>query len=72
MASGEAENATITKGGEDFEAFRAALEAVCISLAKQMATDGEGATKYVEVRVKNAKMPVSPISICRLRPEWQT
>lgn len=55
MASGEAENATITKGGEDFEAFRAALEAVCISLAKQMATDGEGATKFVTVTVKGAK-----------------
>lgn len=55
MASGEAGNATITKGGEDFEAFRVALEAVCISLAKQMATDGEGATKFVTVTVKGAK-----------------
>lgn len=55
MASGVAGNATITKGGEDFDAFRAALEAVCISLAKQMATDGEGATKFVTVTVKGAK-----------------
>lgn len=55
LASGEAGNATITQGGEDFEAFRAALEAVAISLAKQMAMDGEGATKFVTVTVKGAK-----------------
>ena len=36
-------------------AFRAALEAVCISLAKQMATDGEGATKFVTVTVRGAR-----------------
>ena len=35
--------------------FRAALEAVCISLAKQMAADGEGATKFVTVTVRGAK-----------------
>lgn len=55
LASGKAENAPITKGGEAFDAFREALEAVCISLAKQMATDGEGATKFVTVTVKGAK-----------------
>lgn len=55
LASGLAGNAMITKGGDDFEAFRAALETVCISLARQMATDGEGATKFVTVTVKGAK-----------------
>ncbi len=55
LASGAAGNAPITAAGEDFDAFRAALEAVCISLAKQMATDGEGATKFVTVTVKGAK-----------------
>jgi glutamate N-acetyltransferase / amino-acid N-acetyltransferase len=55
MASGKAGNAEITRGGEAFEAFRAALEAVCISLAKQMATDGEGATKFVTVTVRGAR-----------------
>ena len=55
LASGEAGNAPITHGGEDFELFRAALEAVCISLVKQMARDGEGATKFVTVTVRGAK-----------------
>ena len=55
MASGEAGNETITRSGEDFRAFTDALCAVCISLARQMATDGEGATKFVTVTVRGAK-----------------
>lgn len=55
LASGKAGNKAITKGGKDFDAFREALEAVCISLARQMATDGEGATKFVTVTVKGAR-----------------
>ena len=55
LASGAAGNAAITKGGKDFDAFREALEAVCVSLARQMATDGEGATKFVTVTVRGAK-----------------
>lgn len=37
--------------------FEAALEAVCVSLAKQVARDGEGATKLVEVRVTGTDNP---------------
>jgi glutamate N-acetyltransferase/amino-acid N-acetyltransferase len=37
--------------------FEAALEAVCVSLAKQIARDGEGATKLVEVRVTGTENP---------------
>ena len=37
--------------------LEAALEAVCISLAKQVARDGEGATKLVEVRVTGTGDP---------------
>lgn len=55
LASGKAGNGTITRGGKDFELFRGALEAVCISLARQMAKDGEGATKFVTVTVKGAR-----------------
>ncbi|MBR7180069.1 MAG: bifunctional glutamate N-acetyltransferase/amino-acid acetyltransferase ArgJ, partial [Kiritimatiellae bacterium] len=54
LASGAAGNAEIVGRGEDYEAFLAALEAVCVSLARQMAADGEGATKFVTVRVKGA------------------
>ena len=55
LASGKAGNSTITRGGEGFDLFRSALEAVCISLARQMAKDGEGATKFVTVTVRGAR-----------------
>ncbi len=55
MSSGKAGNKAISAPGEDFRAFVEALTAVCVSLAKQMATDGEGATKFVTVTVKGAK-----------------
>ena len=55
LASGKAGNAPVTRGGADFDAFRAALEAVCVSLARQMAADGEGATKFVTVTVRGAR-----------------
>lgn len=37
--------------------LEAALEAVCVSLAKQIARDGEGATKLVEIRVSGTSDP---------------
>ncbi len=55
LASGKAGNKVIDKPGKDFDAFLEALECVCVSLAKQMATDGEGATKFVTVTVRGAK-----------------
>ena len=54
LASGAAGNAPITRSGEDFRKFTEALAAVSISLARQMAKDGEGATKFVTVTVKGA------------------
>ena len=55
LASGAAGNACIDKAGPDFDAFVEALTAVGESLARQMAADGEGATKFVEVCVRGAK-----------------
>ena len=55
LASGKAGNPPIAVAGPDFDQFRKALEQVCVSLARQMATDGEGATKFVTVTVKGAK-----------------
>jgi glutamate N-acetyltransferase/amino-acid N-acetyltransferase len=39
------------------ETFQRALDQVCISLAKQVARDGEGATKLIEVRVTGSDDP---------------
>ncbi|MBK5935341.1 bifunctional glutamate N-acetyltransferase/amino-acid acetyltransferase ArgJ [Halorhodospira halophila] len=41
--------------GGDFERFQAAVEAVCIDLARAIAADGEGATRLVDVAVEGAQ-----------------
>ena len=41
-------------GKPDKEKFQKALDYVCIELAKKVARDGEGATKLIEINVKNA------------------
>ena len=55
LASGIAGNAEITADGADFEAFCAALEDVCVTLAKEMASDGEGAQHLITCTVSGAK-----------------
>ena len=57
LASGAAGNKPIVAAGADFELFVEALTAVGVALAKQMAADGEGATKFVTVTVKGARSP---------------
>ena len=54
LASGAAGNPRIKSGTADFRLFAEALAAVCTALARQMAADGEGATKFVSVTVRNA------------------
>jgi glutamate N-acetyltransferase/amino-acid N-acetyltransferase len=54
MATGKASNASIEVGtGEDYESFVAALSQVCLALAKMIVRDGEGATKFVTIDVRN-------------------
>lgn len=45
--------------------FAVALEECCVSLAKQIAADGEGATKLLEVRVKGARREKDAEKIAR-------
>ncbi|MCY3681099.1 MAG: bifunctional glutamate N-acetyltransferase/amino-acid acetyltransferase ArgJ [Gemmatimonadetes bacterium] len=52
LANGAARKSELA--GEDLCTFQDALNAVCISLAKQIARDGEGATKLITVRVDGA------------------
>src|SRR5262249_20315511 len=54
LANGLAKNAPIRDTGADFEAFRAALTSLCEELAREIAADGEGATKLLEVEVRGA------------------
>jgi glutamate N-acetyltransferase/amino-acid N-acetyltransferase len=54
LASGGAGNPKLESGSSDYKAFEAALTRVCLSLAKQIARDGEGATRLVEITVQGA------------------
>ncbi len=54
LANGLAKNPTITDPGKDFAAFAAELSSICRELAKEIAADGEGATKLLEIDVKGA------------------
>ena len=55
MANGLAGNRTITSGTASARLFAQALQRVCTHLAKEIARDGEGATKLIEVAVEGAK-----------------
>ena len=55
MANGMAGNPRITGGSPEGNSFESALNDVLLSLAKQIVKDGEGATKFVEIRVSGAK-----------------
>ena len=54
MANGAAGGDTITSGSPGEEAFRQALNEVSIALAREIARDGEGASKLIQVTVEGA------------------
>ncbi|MCI4128029.1 bifunctional ornithine acetyltransferase/N-acetylglutamate synthase [Bacillus haynesii] len=55
MANGCAGNERLHEEHEDWPVFKKGLQLVCTDLAKQIARDGEGATKLIEVEVNGAK-----------------
>jgi glutamate N-acetyltransferase/amino-acid N-acetyltransferase len=55
LANGMAGNRIIGSEGADFDAFQKGLDIVTTSLAKQIAADGEGATKMIEITVRGAQ-----------------
>ena len=57
MANGKSDNSPLTQNSEDAEKFRTALRYVMQYLAKAIIYDAEGATKFVTVKVINAKCP---------------
>ncbi|MFC4320678.1 bifunctional ornithine acetyltransferase/N-acetylglutamate synthase [Litchfieldia salsa] len=54
MASGFAENKTLSPNHPEWNKFKSGLHLIFQDLAKQIARDGEGATKLVEVKVHGA------------------
>jgi glutamate N-acetyltransferase / amino-acid N-acetyltransferase len=55
LANGLAGNTPLTEGSDGWDAFVGALRAACEHLAKEIARDGEGAERLIEVQVKGAK-----------------
>ena len=56
LANGAAQNAKITSGSsESFRDFQRALNFVTLALAKMIVRDGEGATRFVTLRVNGAR-----------------
>ncbi|MGE5576301.1 MAG: bifunctional glutamate N-acetyltransferase/amino-acid acetyltransferase ArgJ [Syntrophothermus sp.] len=54
LANGQAQNPPIAEQGEDYARFYAALHEVAGYLARAIVRDGEGASKFIEVRVEHA------------------
>ena len=54
MANGKAGGGTIRKGTRKAAAFQRALNRVCVYLAREVARNGEGAAKLIEVKVCGA------------------
>ncbi|WP_101842179.1 bifunctional ornithine acetyltransferase/N-acetylglutamate synthase [Halobacillus sp. Marseille-P3879] len=54
MANGCVEHEALTPEHDDWSSFQKTLQLVCEDLAKQIAKDGEGATKLIEVNVRGA------------------
>lgn len=65
MASGLAGNEPITEKNEDYKNFVAGLTEVFKSLAKQLAGDGEGATKLLVCTVDGAKTKKDAVTVSK-------
>jgi glutamate N-acetyltransferase / amino-acid N-acetyltransferase len=75
LASGRAQNAPASAGTHDGNAFAAALAYVTAYLAREIARDGEGATKLITVTVRGAASDADARRAARAvtaSPLWQT
>ena len=55
LANGEAKNTAITEENDDYKVFFDNLMELCVEIAKEIAADGEGASKFLTINVKGAK-----------------
>ena len=65
LANGAAGGKEIEAGTEEFSLLVAALTEVCQALAKMVARDGEGATKFLTIVVRGARSPAEARRIGR-------
>ena len=66
FANGQSGTQNISEYSEEAKAFQEALNYVCISLAKEMARDGEGAQKLIEATVEGATSIADARSAARM------
>ena len=55
LANGKAKNKSIRAGSSAYDKFVEKLTEICLYLAHQIVLDGEGATKFVTIRIQGAK-----------------
>ena len=55
LANGAAGNKKIVDTGEDYQTFFKTLKTICIELAKRIAADGEGASKFITINITGAE-----------------
>jgi len=65
LANGRAENRSIRSGSPAYHTFVAKLIELCKDLAHQIVLDGEGATKFVTIRVQGAKIKTQATAIAK-------
>jgi acetylglutamate kinase len=65
LANGQLGNPEIAAPGPEYDAFFVQLQSVCVELAKEVARDGEGATRMLEVRVSGAPTKTIATDIAR-------
>ena len=65
LANGAAGNNEIASKSFAFTAFKEALRVLCLALAKDIARDGEGATKFITCRVNQAPSPRGAVALAK-------
>jgi len=65
LANGRAGNPVVADPGADLDVFTAELTALCIEIARDVASDGEGATRLLEVTVTGAPSPAIARDLAR-------
>ena len=63
LANGMAGNQSFSQAGSDGRRFQGLLNTVCQDLAKMIARDGEGATKFVELRITGARTEADALRV---------
>lgn len=65
IANGMSGCPEIRPGTQEHQAFAAALDAVCIELAKMIVRDGEGASKLIEINVTGAQTDQDAVLVAK-------